>query len=295
MTRGAAGADSDLRLVVVAGPNGSGKSTITALHRELNDLPSAYVNADDIAKELGIPAYDAAEVANFKRHELIANKTPFAFETVLSHPSKLAVLDQAKDAGYDITLMFVGTEDPSINLQRVKDRVKAGGHDVPADKTVNRYHRSMELLAAAVERSAHTLVYDNSGAAPALVAQLEKTKVVERAEQMPKWVDESLLSTLKQRSDELKKLKNFAHTNDLTMEPADTRGQVYEGRMQVQTDHFITQNVGDRKMVVHDKAFVGKDIPPGQALRIDYSQYKRGENTPAIAHLGPSRGKDLGR
>jgi predicted ABC-type ATPase len=287
--------DSDLRLVVVAGPNGSGKSTITAIHQELHDLPAAYVNADEIAKALGIPAYDAAQVAEMKRSELIAAKQPFAFETVLSHPSKLALLDKAKEAGYDITLIFVGTQDPAINLQRVEQRARAGGHDVPPDKTVSRWHRSMELLPAAVERAGASLIYDNSGAAPNLVLQLEKTKIVERAEKVPPWVDVALVQPLQQRAAELKKLKSFANVNDLTLQKADATGQAYEGRMQVQTEHFITQNIGHRTLVVHDKAFVGKDLQPGQALRVDYSQYKPSGNTPLITHMGPAKGKDLGR
>jgi predicted ABC-type ATPase len=287
--------DNDLRLVVVAGPNGSGKSTITAIHQELHDLPAAYVNADEIAKELGLPAYDAAQAAEIKRSELIASKQSFAFETVLSHPSKLTLLDKAKEAGYDITLIFVGTQDPAINLQRVEQRARAGGHDVPPNKTVSRWHRSMKLLPAAVERVGASLIYDNSGAAPNLVLQLEKTKIVEQADKVPPWVDKALVLPLQQRAAELKKLKNFATVHDLALQKADTTGQTYEGRMQIQTEHFITQNIGHRTLIVHDKAFVGNDLLPGQALRVNYSQYKARGNTPLIAHMWPSKGKDLGR
>ncbi|MFN3847368.1 MAG: hypothetical protein ACK4RZ_16335 [Paracoccaceae bacterium] len=148
---------------------------------------------------------------------------------------------------------------------------------------------------AAVERADASLIYDNSGAAPNLVLQLEKTKIVEQAEKVPHWVDVALVQPLQQRAAELKKLKSFANANDLTLQKADATGQVYEGRMQVQTEHFITQNIGHRTLVVHDKAFVGKDLQPGQALRVDYSQYKPSGNTPLITHMGPAKGKDLGR
>jgi len=92
------------------------------------------------------------------------------------------------------------------------------------------------------------------------------------------------------RAAELKKLQVFADTNDLTIELADKKGGVYEGRMGVHTDHLITQNVGGRKLIVHDKALVGDALRPGQDLRIDYSS-----KTPAVTHMGPTRNKGLSR
>ena len=92
------------------------------------------------------------------------------------------------------------------------------------------------------------------------------------------------------RGAELKKLRSFADTNELTIEPANKNGGVYEGRMGVHTDHFATQNVGGRKLIVHDKALVGQALPPGQDLRIDYRS-----KAPAVTHMGPARTKGLTR
>ncbi len=94
----------------------------------------------------------------------------------------------------------------------------------------------------------------------------------------------------KDRATELKKLQTFANTNDLTIELANKNGGVYEGRMGVHTDNFITQNVGGRKLIVHDKSLVGHSLPPGQDLRIDYSN-----KAPAVTHMGPTRSKGLSR
>ncbi len=59
-------------------------------------------------------------------------------------------------------LVFVGTADPAINLDRVAQRVEEGGHDVPADRIVARYSRTMDLLPRAVEQSHKALIFDNS-------------------------------------------------------------------------------------------------------------------------------------
>lgn len=92
------------------------------------------------------------------------------------------------------------------------------------------------------------------------------------------------------RAAELKKLQAFANTNDLKIELANKKGGVYQGRMGVHTEHFITQNVGERKMIVHDKRLVGQVLPPGQDLRIDYSN-----KAPAVTHMGPTRNRGLSR
>ena len=54
-------------------------------------------------------------------------------------------MQRARDHGYKVYLYYVGTEDPLINVQRVQEiRVKEGGHNVPKNKIIDRYHRSME-------------------------------------------------------------------------------------------------------------------------------------------------------
>lgn len=59
--------------------------------------------------------------------------------------------------------IFVATDDPAINMARVRQRVAAGGHDVPEDKLRSRYRRSLENLRAAVRCASRAYVFDNSG------------------------------------------------------------------------------------------------------------------------------------
>lgn len=52
--------------------------------------------------------------------------------------------------GFDVTVYFVATRDPEINVNRVERRVDLGGHDVPKDRIIARYFRTMELLPEAI-------------------------------------------------------------------------------------------------------------------------------------------------
>lgn len=155
--------------VVIAGPNGSGKSSMTQVLRELGyDLP-AVVDADRLARGLeGAPedrARQAQDQVQRARDEAIRDRRSFAYETVLSHPSHVGAMINASQAGFFVRLIFVGTEDPSINVARVADRVAKGGHDVPPEKIVGRWHRTMEItLPQAIQAAQESLVFDNSAA-----------------------------------------------------------------------------------------------------------------------------------
>ena len=62
--------------------------------------------------------------------KLLKVRQTFTFETVMSHPGKVALLQQAQQAGYRTYLYYVATDDPEINVSRVANRVALKGHDV---------------------------------------------------------------------------------------------------------------------------------------------------------------------
>jgi len=68
----------------------------------------------------------------------------------------------AKRIGFEIVLVYIGTEHVEINLARIKKRVLLGGHDVPEADVRRRYNRSVENLPLAIERAHHTILFDNS-------------------------------------------------------------------------------------------------------------------------------------
>ena len=59
-------------------------------------------------------------------------------------------------------LVYIGTKSVEINLARIRDRVLAGGHDVPESDVRRRYNRSLENLPIAIKRANYTILLDNS-------------------------------------------------------------------------------------------------------------------------------------
>ena len=69
-------------------------------------------------------SYLASVAVDFLRTRLIQARTSFTFETVMSHPDKVQILARARRAGFRTYLYFVATDDPAINISRVRNRVR---------------------------------------------------------------------------------------------------------------------------------------------------------------------------
>jgi predicted ABC-type ATPase len=137
---------------------------------------------------LRIDSYLAAWLVEFIRYQLLAARQTMTFETVMSHPSKLDFLRQAKANGYRTYLYFVATKDWGINIDRVKERVKRGGHPVSRDKIIERYFRSLGLLYEAVKLVDRAYVFDNS-LEPQLIVRITDGREVEyEVTSIPDWV-----------------------------------------------------------------------------------------------------------
>jgi predicted ABC-type ATPase len=194
--------DTPLRAIIFAGPNGSGKSTITkALVENPRLFEGEYINADNIAKSLEpeIPDYrarniKAANIAEERRLTAFREGRAVAFETVMSTPEKVALMTHAKARGYEVTLVFVTTNDPEINVQRVANRVARGGHAVEPAAIRERYQKTMDLLPSAFEHADQIRVFDNSADREFLVAVKRDGEMeLHNPAQHPAWVNEKLI------------------------------------------------------------------------------------------------------
>ncbi len=162
-------------LTLIAGPNGSGKTTLVSKMLTVGNS-GILVNADQIASSLVIrkaektlsleTQFEAAKAAEEMRWSLLSQQISFATETVMSDRGRwLEFVSEAKAQGYRVVLYFVTTEDPSINIKRVAERINAGGHAVDENKIISRYYRVMgEVLPVILTMVDEAILFDNSGA-----------------------------------------------------------------------------------------------------------------------------------
>jgi predicted ABC-type ATPase len=147
-----------------------------------------------------VNSYFASAAGDFLRQKLLEQRTTFTFETVMSHPSKVALLEQAQGLGYRTYLYYIATEDPDINVSRVRSRVQRGGHAVPEDKIASRYHRSLGLLMDAIRHTNRAYVFDNSGEnrERTWIAEITDGRVLEmKTDQMPAWFKRTVMDKIK--------------------------------------------------------------------------------------------------
>lgn len=191
--------DGPPRLIVLAGSNGAGKSTFFELF--LRETGLRFVNADLIARTIapedpGSAAYAAAQAAEIERRTLLAERESFCMETVFSDPAgaKLSLLRDAQAAGYHVHLVFIGIESVELSEARIVQRVLAGGHDVPTDKLIARFPRTLANLEAALGFVDSADLHDNSDAERPyrLIAHFERGECVERSTPMPRWAERAV-------------------------------------------------------------------------------------------------------
>lgn len=177
-------------IVAVAGPNGAGKTTFYQAHLAAAGL--RFINADTIARELDLDAYAAARASEVIRRQLVALRESFVFETVFSDPAgaKLEFLREAACAGYNVVLCFIGIDGPEVSEERVAMRVSQGGHDVPPEKLLARFPRTMANIARAIRELPHVLIFDNADLRTPFrrVAIFEEGRLTFSVKILPPWL-----------------------------------------------------------------------------------------------------------
>jgi predicted ABC-type ATPase len=189
---------------LLAGPNGAGKST---LYKALKAAGKIAANAEFVNADL----YEAAHLqhiqdplkrseaardwADARRAELFALGQSFVSETVFSHESKLALIEEAQTHGFFVLLLVVALDQPERLLARVSQRVMEGGHNVPAERILARYPRTLALLAKAVRQADAALLHDSFDVTPGshkLVATCERQNTRILHQPLPQWAQQVL-------------------------------------------------------------------------------------------------------
>ena len=146
-------------------------------------------------------SYFASVLVDFIRKKLLHARQTFTFETVMSHPGKVDLLQQAQQAGYRTYLYYVATDDPEINVSRVANRVALKGHDVPAEKIIARYYKSLELLIEAIRHTNRAYIFDNStnnaDSSHTWLAEITDGRTLElKTHEVPAWFKHAVLDKI---------------------------------------------------------------------------------------------------
>jgi predicted ABC-type ATPase len=156
------------QVFIIAGPNGAGKSTLAPfLLRDAFGL-NEFVNADTIA--LGLSAFspesvsfEAGRIMLARLRDLAHARQSFAFETTLATRSYATFVAKLRREGYEFQLLYLWLRSPELAVERVRSRVRIGGHHVPAAVVHRRFYNGARNFFRLYRPLADTWgMYDNS-------------------------------------------------------------------------------------------------------------------------------------
>jgi predicted ABC-type ATPase len=161
-------------------------------------LPNVEIKEDMlICDGNDLNVYVAAMVSDFVRYMMVNQQISFSFETVMSHPGKIDFLQIARERGYKTYLYFIATDDPAINVSRVKNRVQKGGHSVPEQKINERYERSLDLLNGALKTVDRAYILDNSKRRSSVLFEKKNDgKGYLQVRNCPRWFEKAVVEKL---------------------------------------------------------------------------------------------------
>jgi len=167
-------------LYIISGCNGAGKTT--ASYTILPEILQCkeFVNADEIAKGLSPfqpekVAIEAGRIMLNRVRELLDTDSDFAFETTLATKSYINIIKQAQTKGYFVTLIYFWLDSPELAVERVKERVLQGGHNIPEDIINRRYLNGLKNLSKIYMANCDFwMIVDNSNPPFSVIAEGNK-------------------------------------------------------------------------------------------------------------------------
>jgi predicted ABC-type ATPase len=169
-------ASSKLTIYLIAGCNGAGKTTFAKefLPKEVKCL--RFLNADEIARGLSPlkPSAGATQAGRLllkQVDECLRRRETFALESTLSGKTYIRLFQRALKSGHDIELHYLWLSSPAQAIARVRQRVKLGGHHVPAADIRRRFKRSLgHLIHDYLPLATHWAIWDNRTIPPKRLA-----------------------------------------------------------------------------------------------------------------------------
>lgn len=193
------------QILVLAGTNGAGKSSIAG--EALRQAGGDYFNPDEATRrsmsrhpDLSLEEANsrAWRLGRFLLNRAITERLQFAFETTLGGQTITGLLMKAANVGIPVRIWYVGLTSIDLHVERVRARVRRGGHAIPEERIRKRYDASRLKVIRLLPHVTELKLLDNSeerdpaaGEAPEplLILHLKKGQVVDACPpgEVPEW------------------------------------------------------------------------------------------------------------
>lgn len=196
---------------IIAGANGVGKSTS---YYGYIPVGCPFINADEISRKLKESVNDDRNIQEIANREAVQKMTVylsqrenFSFETNLADADTWGFIRTIKTTGYAVIVIYLGVEDVEICIQRVKQRVKEGGHNVREDVIRARCQASMALLTRNLSIPDRLILIDTTSSQPQVGAVLSEGNIVDKNDRLPKWINVCLASVSSDKNTQISSIE----------------------------------------------------------------------------------------
>ena len=174
---------------IIGGVNGSGKSSLTGvLKSRMADL-GVVVDVDMLTSKLGVSAVEGGKAAISIIADCMAKGIDFTQETTLSGFLVLRTAREAHERGYFVRMFYVAVNTQEECINRIKNRMEKGGHDVPADTVIRRFQNRFESLYRVLPYCNEATLFDNTNGF-AQVAEYRNGELIPLVDTRPPWLTE---------------------------------------------------------------------------------------------------------
>lgn len=174
---------------LIGGVDGVGKSSLTgSLRSERSDFGTV-IDHDKLVFQCGGDEYEGGKLAVKRIEQALEDGVNFTRETTLSGGYPKRLCKRAKEAGYYIRLYYVGLDTAEESIRRIKNRVKRGGHDIPAKDVKARFSHRFEDVLKILPYCDEAKFFDNDNGF-VLVAEYRNGQILPVGTYRPTWLSQ---------------------------------------------------------------------------------------------------------
>lgn len=174
---------------IIGGVNGVGKSSLSGVLSAENTDLGIIIDTDKITAEIGGNRIKGGKIAIERIENCLKKGVNFTQETTLSGIRTLKTIQKARELNYFIRLYYVGVSSSNESINRIKNRVSKGGHDIPSADVERRYSKRFEDLAKVLPYCDEAVFFDNENGFSEK-AEYKNGSLITKGGNVPRWIKE---------------------------------------------------------------------------------------------------------
>ena len=174
---------------IIGGINGVGKSSFSGIISAESSELGIIIDTDKLGLKYGGDRIKGGKEAVSRINECLEMGVNFTQETTLSGLRTLKTIRQARELGYHIKLYYIGVSSCKESLERIANRVRKGGHDIPSEDVKRRYKKRFEDLDRVLPYCNEVKFFDNENGFIE-VAEYKNGEIITKCEKQPQWLND---------------------------------------------------------------------------------------------------------